>query len=85
MISKDCLYLIVTVKDLDFEIPPIESVPVVSEFPKVFPNEIPDIPLEREIDFCIDLLQEINLISIHSYSMAFAELKELKAQLKDLM
>ena len=43
-VTKGCLYHIVRVKDLDFEIPPIESVPVVSEFPEVFPNDPHDIP-----------------------------------------
>ena len=32
IISKVCLYYIVRVKDLDSEIPPVESVPVVNEF-----------------------------------------------------
>ena len=36
MISKGCLYHIVRVPDLDSEIPPIESVPVVNEFLEVF-------------------------------------------------
>ena len=43
MISKDFLYLIVIDQDLDSEIPPIESVAVVSEFPEVFPNDLIDI------------------------------------------
>ena len=43
MISKGCLCHIVRVQDLDFEIPPIESLPVVSEFPEVFPNDLPGI------------------------------------------
>ena len=33
MISKVCLYHIVKVQDLDSKVPPIESIPVVSEFP----------------------------------------------------
>ena len=70
MISKGCLYHIVRVKDLDSEIPPIESVPAVSEFPKVFPNDLPDIPPEWEIDFDIDLLPDTNPISIPPYRMA---------------
>ena len=41
MISKGCLYHIVRVKDLDSETPPIELVPVVMEFPKVFLNDLP--------------------------------------------
>ena len=85
MISKGCLYHIVRVQDLDFEIPPIESVTVVNEFLEVFLNDILGSPFEREIDFGINLLPKTNPISIPPYRMALAELKELKAQLKDLL
>ena len=53
------------------------------EFPKVFLKDLPGIPPERVIDFRINLLVDINLISIPPYRMAPAELNELKAQLKD--
>ena len=51
---------------------------------EVFPNDLPRISLEREIDFCIDFLPDTNPISIPPYRRTPAELKELKAQLKDL-
>ena len=51
----------------------------MSEFLEVFPNGLPSIPPKREIDFGIDLLPDKNPISIPSYWMAPAELKELKA------
>ncbi|TMW85548.1 hypothetical protein EJD97_022970 [Solanum chilense] len=73
------------VKDLDSKNPPIELVPVVRELSEVFPNDLPGIPPEQEIDFGIDLLPDTNPISIPPYWMAPAELKELKAQLKDLL
>ena len=44
MISEGFLYLIVRVQDLDFEIPFIESVPAVREFPEVFPKDLASIP-----------------------------------------
>ena len=50
MISNGCLYHIVRVKVLDSKIPPIESVPIVREFSEVVPNDLLEIPLEREID-----------------------------------
>ena len=65
--SSCCLYCIVTVQDLDFKIPPIESVRVVSEFPKVFPNDFPSIPHEGKIDFGINFLPDTNTISISPY------------------
>ena len=55
------------------------------EFLEVFPNDIPDIPPKQEIDFGIDLIPDINPISISPYRMAPAKLKELKDQLKDLL
>ncbi|XP_027767790.1 uncharacterized protein LOC114074070 [Solanum pennellii] len=77
--------ILVRVQDLGSEIPPIKSVSVVSEFPEVFPNDLHGIPVEWEIDFCIDLLPKTNPISIPPYRMPSAELKELKAKLKDLL
>ena len=85
MISKGCLYHIVRFKDLDSEIPPIDSVPVVSEFREVFPNVLPCIPQEWEIDFGIDLRLKMNPISIPPYQMTSTKLKELNAKLKDLL
>ncbi|KAH0689089.1 hypothetical protein KY289_016447 [Solanum tuberosum] len=85
MISKGCIYRLVWVRDVDFETPTLESVPVVNEFPEVFPDDLPSIPPEREIDFGIDLLPNTQPISIPSYKMAQAELNELKEQLKDLL
>ena len=85
MISKSCLYHIVRVKYLESDIPPLESIPVVKDFPEVFPDDLLGIPLEREIDFGIDLLSDTKHISILPYRMALAELKEVKLQLKDLL
>ena len=59
--------------------------PHSGEYPEVFPNDLPNIPPKLEIDFGIDLLPYTNPISIPSERIALAELKELKAQLKDLL
>nr|XP_016491575.1 PREDICTED: uncharacterized protein LOC107811203 [Nicotiana tabacum] len=65
--------------------PTLQSVPIVNEFPEVFPEDLPRVPPDREIDFGIDLLLGTKPISIVPYRMAPAELKELKVQLKDLL
>ena len=44
IISKGCLYHIVRIQDLNSEFPPIELVPVVNKFLKVFPDALPGIP-----------------------------------------
>ncbi|WMV09562.1 hypothetical protein MTR67_002947 [Solanum verrucosum] len=63
----------------------ISEVPVVNEFPEVFPDDLPGVPPKREINFGIDLLPDTEPIFIPPYRMAPAELKELKEQLKDLL
>ncbi|WMV45601.1 hypothetical protein MTR67_038986, partial [Solanum verrucosum] len=63
----------------------IELVPVVNEFLDVFPNDLPGVPPEREIDFGIDLFPDTQPISIPPYRMAPVELNELKEQLRDLL
>ncbi|WMV25463.1 hypothetical protein MTR67_018848 [Solanum verrucosum] len=71
--------------DMDSETPTLESVHVVNKFSKVFHDDLPDVTLEREIDFGIDLLPDTQPICIPPYRMALAELKELKEKLKDLL
>ena len=34
----------------------IDKLQVVCDFPEVFPDEIPDVPPEREVEFSIDLV-----------------------------
>ncbi|XP_070039438.1 uncharacterized protein [Nicotiana tomentosiformis] len=83
MINKGCIYHLVRVTDTDAEAPTLESVPVVNEFLGVFPDDLPRIPPDREIDFGIDVMPDTQRISIPPYRMAPEELKELKEQLKD--
>ena len=60
----------------------VEKIPVVREFPNVFPEELPGIPLEREVDLAIEIVLGTVLMSRASYKMAPIELKELKIQLR---
>ncbi|KAH0705892.1 hypothetical protein KY285_010419 [Solanum tuberosum] len=78
LVSKECVYHLVRVNDSSVEIPHIQSVSVVKEFLEVFPDDLPGVPLEREIDYGIDIIPDTCPISIFPYSMAPAELKELK-------
>nr|GFD35772.1 DNA/RNA polymerases superfamily protein [Tanacetum cinerariifolium] len=59
--------------------------PIVSEFPDVFPDELPGIPLVREVEFSIKLILGAEPISKAPYRMAPIELKELKDQLHELL
>ena len=55
------------------------------EFPDVFPEELPRVPPEREVDLSIEVVQGTTPISRTPYRMAPTELKELKTQLQELL
>ena len=63
----------------------IDELQVVREFSEVFPDEIPDIPPEREVEFTIDLIPGTKPVSMAPYRMSASELAELKKQLEDLL
>jgi hypothetical protein len=63
----------------------IDRLRVVCEFPEVFPDEIPDVPPEREVEFSIELVPGTKPVSMAPYRMSASELAELKKQLEDLL
>ncbi|PNX66755.1 cellular nucleic acid-binding protein, partial [Trifolium pratense] len=59
----------------------MEKLSVVCEFPYVFPEDVSDVPPEREVEFTIDLVSGTIPISMAPYRMSASELNELKKQL----
>jgi hypothetical protein len=66
-------------------IPEIQDILIVCEFPNVFPEDLPGLPLERDVEFVIELKPGTAPISRRSYRMPPNELVELKTQLQDLL
>ncbi|XP_028094465.1 uncharacterized protein LOC114294545 [Camellia sinensis] len=62
-----------------------DAIPVVCEFPDVFPEELQGELVDREIEFTIEVLPGIQPISKTPYRMEPAEMRELKTQLQDLL
>ena len=58
--------------------------PVVDEFPDVFPNDLPGMPPDRDIEFIIELLPGTAPIAKHPYRMGVKELEKLKKQITEL-
>ncbi|XP_057719529.1 uncharacterized protein LOC130933953 [Arachis stenosperma] len=63
----------------------LDQIPVVRDFSKVFPEDIPEFPPQREIEFAIELVPRAGLMSVAPYRMAPKELAELKVQLEELL
>ena len=85
MLRRGCRGYLAVVRNVEAETGAVKNVPVVCEFPDVFPEELPGLPPEREIEFCIDVVTGTDLISMSPYKMAPAELNDLNEQLKELL
>ena len=77
MLSRGCKGYLAMIRDMKVDMEAVEKVSVVCEFPNVFLEELPVLPPEREIEFCIDVVSGTDPISMPPYRMAPAELKEL--------
>ncbi|KAJ9189955.1 hypothetical protein P3X46_001199, partial [Hevea brasiliensis] len=64
MLRRGCQGYLALVRDTSVEGVNKENVPVVREFMDVFPEELPGLPLERGIEFCIDVVPGTNPISM---------------------
>nr|GEX18519.1 putative reverse transcriptase domain-containing protein [Tanacetum cinerariifolium] len=62
----------------------LEDVPIVREFSKVFPEDLPRLPHARQIEFQIDLVPGAAPIARALYRLAPAEIQELSTQLQEL-
>jgi hypothetical protein len=63
----------------------IEKIPVVCEFPDVFPEELTELPPDRDVEFVIELMPGAGPVAKSPYRMSSDELDELKKQLKKLL
>ncbi|GJZ44442.1 RNA-directed DNA polymerase, eukaryota [Tanacetum coccineum] len=62
----------------------IEDVPIVRDFPEVFPEDLPGLPPARPVEFQIDLVPGAAPVARITKSMAPSEMKELSEQLQEL-
>ncbi|GJV27700.1 reverse transcriptase domain-containing protein [Tanacetum coccineum] len=62
----------------------LEDIPVVKEFPDVFPEDLPGIPPVRQVEFQIDLIPGAAPIARTPYRLAPSEMQELSNQLQEL-
>ena len=85
MVRKGCEAYLAYVIDTVKARPSVSDIPTVSDFPDVFPEELPGLPPHREIEFAIDVVPGATPASITPYRMAPLELKELKLQLQELL
>jgi hypothetical protein len=63
----------------------LEHIRIVCEYLDIFPEELPDMPPDRDIEFSIELLLGTAPISKKAYRMDVKDLIELKKQIEELL
>ncbi|GJT16970.1 putative reverse transcriptase domain-containing protein [Tanacetum coccineum] len=63
----------------------LQDVPVIRNFPEVFPDDLPGLPPPRQVEFRIELVPGAAPVARAPYRLAPSELKELLDQLKELL
>ncbi|GJW84289.1 putative reverse transcriptase domain-containing protein [Tanacetum coccineum] len=63
----------------------LEDVPVIRDFPEVFPDDLPGLPPPRQVEFRIDLVPGAAPVARAPYRLAPSEMRELSEQLRELL
>ncbi|KAI3726230.1 hypothetical protein L1987_66027 [Smallanthus sonchifolius] len=77
--------ILALVTDKSSEEKKLEDIPIVREFPEVFPEDLPGLPPQRQVEFQIDLTPGAAPIARAPYRLAPSELQELSTQLQELL
>ncbi|KAL8134367.1 hypothetical protein AgCh_009406 [Apium graveolens] len=85
LLRKGCEAYLAYVVNSEKEVPSIEDIPVLKEFPNVFPEKLPGLPPDRQIEFELNLAPGTGPISKAPYRMTPAEMKELASQIQELL
>ncbi|KAI3799955.1 hypothetical protein L1987_35261 [Smallanthus sonchifolius] len=63
----------------------LEDIPIVKEYPEVFPEDLPGLPPPRQVEFRIDLVLGAAPVARSPYRLAPSEMQELLNQLQELL
>ncbi|XP_048140754.1 uncharacterized protein LOC125316460 [Rhodamnia argentea] len=85
LLESGCQGYLAAVVDTSVGETELENIVVVCEFLDVFPEELPGLPPEREIEFVMELAPGMKPISKAPCRMVLSKLKELKVQMQELV
>ncbi|GJY86423.1 retrovirus-related pol polyprotein from transposon TNT 1-94 [Tanacetum coccineum] len=83
-IEKGCELFLAQVTEQESKEKRLEDVPVIRDFPEVFPEDLPGLPPPRQVEFRIDLIPGAAPVARAPYRLAPSEMKELSKQLQEL-
>ncbi|GJT75499.1 reverse transcriptase domain-containing protein [Tanacetum coccineum] len=76
-LARRCQAYLAYVVDIQKNIPKFDSIPIVREFPDVFPEELLRIPPDKQVEFRIDLILGSTHVAKTPYRLAPSEMQEL--------
>ncbi|GKE85717.1 hypothetical protein Tco_1559459, partial [Tanacetum coccineum] len=62
----------------------LEDIPIVHDFPGVFPEDLSGLPPSRKVEFRIDLIPRAMPVTKSPYCLEPTEMQDLSTQLKEL-
>ncbi|GKD80037.1 hypothetical protein Tco_1342658 [Tanacetum coccineum] len=80
-ISRGCQVFVAQVMKKKPDEKRLEDIPVIREFPEVFPKDLPGLPPVRQVEFQIDLIPGATPVARAPYRLAPSEMQELSNQL----
>ncbi|KAA3473274.1 DNA/RNA polymerases superfamily protein [Gossypium australe] len=85
LVRKGCEVYLAYVLDASTGSLVVDNICTVRAFPDVFHEELPGLPLDREVEFGIEVFPRTALVSIAPYRMTPKKLNELKVKLQELI
>ncbi|GJZ88113.1 putative reverse transcriptase domain-containing protein [Tanacetum coccineum] len=82
--TRGCQVFVIQVMEKKSDEKRLEDIPVVREFPEVFPEDLPGLPPVRQVEFQIDLIPGATPVARAPYRLAPSEMQELSNQLQEL-
>ncbi|KAL8260217.1 hypothetical protein R6Q59_028170 [Mikania micrantha] len=83
-LQKKCVVFLAHMMEKQKDKIKIQDVPVVKEYPEVFPDDLPGLPPARPVEFGIDLVPGATPVAKSPYRLAPSEMQELSNQLQEL-
>ncbi|XP_076953607.1 uncharacterized protein LOC143627732 [Bidens hawaiensis] len=83
LLRKQCYAFLAHVIDKKSKVK--KDIPVLKDFPEVFPDDLPGLPPSRQVELRIDLIPGATPIAKAPYRLAPSEMQELSSQLQELL
>ncbi|GJZ18561.1 putative reverse transcriptase domain-containing protein [Tanacetum coccineum] len=84
LVTLSCELFLAQVNQKESKEKQLKDVPVIRDFPEVFLDELPGLPLPRQVEFRIDLILGVAPVARAPYRLTPSEMKELSKQLQEL-